>query len=152
MSLRVVGLVQARIECASCQDLPTARSIVQTSHRFLESHSVGFGCAQESERIVWQFHTRTSVLEVTLQTCCADACSFSHGIHSSAENQFERFRGFLELISRFEFEFCRRGFFFEGFEFLVCSKFNHTHHVAVNVHVLWPVCTHTIPSRMLLCP
>ena len=29
---------------------------------------------------------------------------------------------FLELISRFEFEFCRRGnYFFERFEFLVCS-------------------------------
>ena len=40
----------------------------------------------------------------------------------SAENQFERFRGFLELISRFEFEFCRCvNYFFEGFEFLVCS-------------------------------
>ena len=29
--------------------------------------------------------------------------------------------GFWELISRFEFEFCRCEFFFEGFEFLVCS-------------------------------
>ena len=34
--------------------------------------------------------------------------------------------GFLELISRFEFDSRRRGFFFERFEFLVCSKFNHT--------------------------
>ena len=42
--------------------------------------------------------------------------------------------------------------FFEGFEFLLCSKFNHTHHVAVNMHVLWPVCTHTIPFRMLWRP
>ena len=48
----------------------------------------------------------------------------------------------------FEFEFRRRGnYFFEGFEFLVP-----THHVAVNVHVLWPVCTHTIPFRMLWRP
>ena len=49
------------------------------------------------------------------------------GYHS-ARNQFERFRGFWELISRFEFEFRRRWnyIFFEGFEFLVCSKFNHT--------------------------
>ena len=32
------------------------------------------------------------------------------------------FGGVLELISRFEFEFCRFvNFFFEGFEFLVCS-------------------------------
>ena len=38
-------------------------------------------------------------------------------------NDFES----LELIGRFEFEFCRCGnYFFEGFEFLVFSKFNHT--------------------------
>ena len=45
----------------------------------------------------------------------------------AAENKFERFRGFSELISRFEFEFrCCGNCFLEGFEFLVCSKFNHT--------------------------
>ena len=32
--------------------------------------------------------------------------------YHAARNLFERFRGFLELISRFEFEFCRRGIFF----------------------------------------
>ena len=72
--------------------------------------------------------------------------------YHSAENKFERFRESLELISRFEFEFRRGGNFFEGFEFLVCSKFNHTHHAVVHVHVLWPVCTHTIPFRMLWRP
>ena len=37
------------------------------------------------------------------------------------------FGWFLELISRFEFEFCRRGnFFVNDSNFLVCSKFNHT--------------------------
>ena len=41
-------------------------------------------------------------------------------------NQFERIRGFLKLCSRFEFGFRRCGNFFERFEFLVCSKFNHT--------------------------
>ena len=30
----------------------------------------------------------------------------------SVQNHFERFRGFLELISRFEFEFCRCEFVF----------------------------------------
>ena len=74
-------------------------------------------------------------------------------MYHAAENQFERFREFLELVSRFEFEFRRRGnYLFEGFEFLVCSKFNHTHHVAVHEPVLCPVCTHTIPIRMLCCP
>ena len=32
--------------------------------------------------------------------------------YHSTGNKFERFRGFLELISRFEFEFCRRGNYF----------------------------------------
>ena len=42
--------------------------------------------------------------------------------YHAARNLFERFRGFLELIRRFEFEFCRCGnYFFEGFEFLVRS-------------------------------
>ena len=46
---------------------------------------------------------------------------FHFGYHA-ARNKFERFRGCLELISRFEFEFCRCEIFcFEGFEFLVCS-------------------------------
>ena len=42
-------------------------------------------------------------------------------LHHAARNKFERFRFFMELISRFEFEFCRCETFFEGFEFLVCS-------------------------------
>ena len=42
--------------------------------------------------------------------------------YHAARNPFERFRGFLELISRFEFEFCRcANYFFEGSEFLVRS-------------------------------
>ena len=59
---------------------------------------------------------------------------------------------FLKLISRFEVEFRRCGFFFEGFEFLVCSMFNHMHIETVHVRVLRPVCTHTIPIRMLWRP
>ena len=45
--------------------------------------------------------------------------------YHAVRKQFERFRGFSELITRFEFDVRRRGFFFERFEFLVCSKFNH---------------------------
>ena len=41
--------------------------------------------------------------------------------YCSVQNQFERFREFLEFFRRFEFEFCRCEFFFLGFEFLVCS-------------------------------
>ena len=74
-------------------------------------------------------------------------------IYYAARNQFERFREFLELIGRFELDFRRRGFFFffERFEFLVCSKFNDTQ-CGRAWHVLWPVYTHTIPFRMLWRP
>ena len=43
--------------------------------------------------------------------------------YHSARNLFERFRGFWELISRFEFEFCRCGnyFFLKDSNFLVRS-------------------------------
>ena len=56
---------------------------------------------------------------------CSYIGDFIFQILHAAENKFERFRGFLELVSRFEFDFRRRGNFFEGFEFLVCSTFNH---------------------------
>ena len=50
-----------------------------------------------------------------------DPLCATHQYHSTG-NKFERFRGFLELISRFEFEFRRReNYFFERFEFLVRS-------------------------------
>ena len=58
----------------------------------------------------------------------------------SARNKFERFRGFLGLISRFEFEFCRCVNYF----FLKDSIF-----WCVHVNVPWPVCAHAIPFRML---
>ena len=41
----------------------------------------------------------------------SDLPRFAQPYHA-AGNQFERFRGFLELISRFEFEFCRRENYF----------------------------------------
>ena len=70
----------------------------------------------------------------------------------SARNQFERFREFLVLITRFEFEFCRPGnYFFERFEFLVCSKFNHKQ-CGRTCACAGPVCAHRIPIRMLWCP
>ena len=33
--------------------------------------------------------------------------------------------------------------FFEGLDFLVCSKFNHTHHVALHLHVMCAWCRYT---------
>ena len=50
----------------------------------------------------------------------------SHRRYYSHRNQFERFRGVLELISRFEFDFRRRGKFFQS-----------AHNVAVHVHPVW---------------
>ena len=63
--------------------------------------------------------------------------------YHSTGNQFERFRGVLELISRFEFEFCRR----ENYFFLNDSNF-----WSVHVTMPWPVCAHAIPLRMLWLP
>ena len=54
-------------------------------------------------------------------------CSYrGSAVYHSARNNFERFRWFLELFSRFEFDLRRCEFFLERFEFLVCSKFDHT--------------------------
>ena len=58
---------------------------------------------------------------------------------------------FLELISKFEFDFRRCGIFLNDSNFW-CVQSSITHNVAVHVHVLWPVCAHTIPFRMLWCP
>ena len=69
----------------------------------------------------------------------------------AARNKFERFRWILELISRFEFDFRRCGFYLNDSNFW-CVQSAITHSVAVHVPVLWPVCTHTIPFRMLWCP
>ena len=44
--------------------------------------------------------------------------------YHARQNKFERFRGVLESISRFEFEFRRCDFFFERSEFF--GVFNHT--------------------------
>ena len=73
------------------------------------------------------------------------------GEYHSRQNQFERFRGVLELISRFEFDFCRCGIFFLNDSIFWCVQSSITHNVAVHVPVLWPVCAHTIPLRMLWC-
>ena len=59
---------------------------------------------------------------------------------------------FLELISRFEFDFLRRENFFLNDSIFLCVQSSITHTVAVHVPVLWPVCAHRIPIRMLLCP
>ena len=71
--------------------------------------------------------------------------------HRMPQNQFERFRGFLEIISRFEFDFLRRDFFFFNDSNFWCVQSSITNNVAVHVPVLWPVCAHTIPIRMLWC-
>ena len=57
---------------------------------------------------------------------------------------------FLELISRFEFDFRRLGFFCERFKFLVCSK--------VQSHTMWPsmclccgcLCPHSSNSNVVV--
>ena len=44
----------------------------------------------------------------------------------SFQNKFERFRFFLNKLADSNSNFVAAEFFFERFEFLVCSKFNHT--------------------------
>ena len=58
-------------------------------------------------------------------------------LYHAARNQFERFRGFLELISRFEFEFLslRKLCFWNDSNFC-CVQSLITDHVAVHVPVL----------------
>ena len=70
------------------------------------------------------------------------------------ETNSNDFGFFVELISRFEFDFRRCGMFFnKTIRFFGVFKVqSHTHHVAVHVHLLWPARAHRIPIRMLLCP
>ena len=77
-------------------------------------------------------------------------CAWVRKTYYSDRNKFERFRCFLELISRFEFEFCRC-------ENYICLKDPnfwcvHVNVVAVHVLVPWPVRAHAIPFRMLWLP
>ena len=53
--------------------------------------------------------------------------------YHAARNKFERYRGFLELISRFEFEFRRREIKFLNDSNFWCVQSSITHHVAVHV-------------------
>ena len=57
------------------------------------------------------------------------------------ETNSNDFGVFLELISRFEFEFCRCVIFLKDSNFW-----------CVHVNVPWPVCAHAIPFRMLWLP
>ena len=72
-------------------------------------------------------------------------------VYHSARNQFERFRGFLELSSRFEFDFRRCGFFFGTSRIFGVFKSSMTCNDTVHTLVLWPVCAHTIQFQMLWC-
>ena len=53
------------------------------------------------------------------------------------------FKWVLELFSRFEFAFC----FLKDSNFW-CVQSSTTCNETAHVHVLWPVCTYTIPFRM----
>ena len=61
------------------------------------------------------------------------------------------FQEFWELISRFESDFRRCGIFSNDSNFR-CVRRSVTCNETVHEHVLWPLCTHTVPLRMLLCP
>ena len=75
------------------------------------------------------FHCTRVYIYVSFIFCCivlkliVIISTFFWSYHA-ARNIFERFHVFLESISRFELDFVTT--FFEQFEFLVCSKCNHT--------------------------
>ena len=94
-----------------------------------------------SQSILQRMRRRTVTLYFGLHWNSQILIHRSQGYYS-ARNKFERFRGFLELVSRFEFEFCRRVNYF-----LKDSNF-----WCVHVNVPWPLCTHAIPFRMLWLP
>ena len=74
--------------------------------------------------------------------------------YHSARNQFERFRGFFGINKqiRIRISSSRKLYFLKDSNFW-CVQSSITHTMwAVNMHVLWPVCAHTIPFRMLWCP
>ena len=54
----------------------------------------------------------TSPVYLALNPGCLRRLRSAAGKYHSPGNKFERFRRFLELISRFEFEFCRPGEYF----------------------------------------
>ena len=81
------------------------------------------------------------MVEVALRKTCCHACVFP---------SCPRFRARLAYL-RFELDFRRRGFFLNDSNFW-CVQSSITHNVAVHVHVLWPVCTHTITFRIFWCP
>ena len=79
---------------------------------------LGLGCCTRVSELI------PSVLE-SGRIGCEVLCPESQSYHS-VRNPFERFRVFLKLFSRFEFDVRRcENYLFERFEFLVCSKFNH---------------------------
>ena len=71
-------------------------------------------------------------------------------IHAKINSKDVRFF-FSKIFRRFEFDFCLCEFFSDDSNFWRVW-FSITSNVTVHVHVLWLVCTHTIPFRMLLCP
>ena len=68
------------------------------------------------------------------------------------ETNSNDFGGFWKYFSRFEFDFRRCGNYFLNDLNFWCVQSSITHNVTVHVRVLWPVCAHTIPFRMLWRP
>ena len=81
---------------------------------------------QETEAVLWENDLDEIKIFQFLQKkvgITASCSTFSmEAFTMPPETYSNDFGGFLELMSRFEFEFCRCGnYFFDGFEFLVRS-------------------------------
>ena len=71
-------------------------------------------------------------------------CMFNY---QSRRNLSERLRSFLKLLRIFEFEFCRRGNYFQTMRFFKCSDFTRTQCDFTFIHVLWRMYTHALMCR-----
>ena len=87
----------------------------------IQSSKASGSCHDHIEQFLCQFkHDHKSLLSSVAQLKTPD--------YYSARNKFERFRGFWNKLADSNSIFVVEDFFLNDFEFLVCSKFNHTHH------------------------
>ena len=110
--------------------------------------------ARLSDSSIRSPHEQDPDVSMALLFVCPSWVSLQHQNHLvpavllptcySRRSQFERFQPFLELFSRLQFEFCRRGNFSnKQFDFS-CVWGSFTQNVTVHVHVLWLVFTRVL--------
>ena len=138
----------SQVEFLELSQRKTLETCCEEIFSLIKNESYGIADDQTLSVHVWFKYQWTCGLLCWFVGMCEDGFAGDDAPCYSARNKFERFRGFLELISRFEFVVRRRGNFFLKDSNFWCVQSSTIHNVAVHVQVLWPVCTHTIPFRM----